>query len=95
MGDPGLCSIGEEIALDKAISMFGEKCIIIGNIDTKILLSGPAEKIYEISIAAIEQGKRSPRGYMLCSGCEVSPNTPAYNIYTMSRAIKDIGTFCR
>lgn len=94
MGDPGLCSIGGEIALEKAISMFGERCIIIGNIDPKILLSSPPEKIYEISVAAIEQGKRSPRGYMFSSGCEVSPNTPGYNIYMMSKARKDVGFFC-
>jgi len=93
MGDPGLCSFGEEIDISRAIEVLGEKCIVIGNLDPRLILSGPSEKIYEECRKIIEKGKKAPRGFMLSSGCEVSPKTPGYNVYMMQKALNDFGWY--
>ena len=86
MGDPGICSFGAEIDIAKAIEVMGDDAIIVGNIDTNIILNGPAHEIYGLCKDAIEKGKNAPRGFMLSSACEVSPNTPGYNVYLMKKA---------
>ncbi|MBN2032566.1 MAG: hypothetical protein JW836_04755, partial [Deltaproteobacteria bacterium] len=40
MGDPGLCSFGEEIDIERAVDALGAKAIIIGNVDPSLLLTG-------------------------------------------------------
>lgn len=90
-GDPGLCSVGEEIDIARAIEVLGDNNIIIGNIDPRVILTGKPEKIYTVCRETIEKGKRAPRGFMLSSGCEVSPETPGYHIYVMQKALQDFG----
>ena len=92
-GDPGLLSFGEEIRIEKAIEIFGDNNIIIGNVDPRVILMGPPEEIRNQCRVAIEQGKKAPRGFMLCSGCEVSPETPGYHLYTMQNALKEFGRY--
>ncbi|MDY6791832.1 MAG: uroporphyrinogen decarboxylase family protein [Thermodesulfobacteriota bacterium] len=92
-GDPGLCSFGEEIDIARAIEVLGEKNIIIGNIDPRILLTGNPQEIYDLCRESIEKGHKAPRGFMLSSGCEVSPETPGYHIYMMQKAVQDFGTY--
>jgi uroporphyrinogen decarboxylase len=91
MGEPGLCSFGEEIDIDKAIEFLGAKAVIIGNVDPSLLLIGHPDQIYERCCQAIEKGKKAPRGFMLSSGCEVSPETPGYHVYLMKKALDDCG----
>lgn len=91
MGDPGLCSFGEEVDLEKAIEHLGDKAIIIGNIDPKRLLKETPNRILELCREAISKGKKAPRGFMLSSGCEVSPETPAYHLYLMGKAAREFG----
>jgi len=93
MGDPGLCSFGPEVDIDTAIKYFGDTCIIIGNIDPKVIQNGPPDQIYRLCKETIEKGKRAPRGYMLSSGCEIPPETPPYNVYVMREAINDWGWY--
>ena len=93
MGDPGLCSFGEEVDIARAVELFGKRCIIIGNIDPRELLSGPPEKIYRLCKEVLEKGMHAERGFMLCSGCEVSPETPGYHFYTMQKAVRDLGGY--
>jgi uroporphyrinogen decarboxylase len=93
MGDPGLVSFGKEVDLAEAIRLFGDRCIIIGNVDPGELLTGKAEKIYRLCREAIEKGKHAPSGFMLSSGCEVSPETPGYHVYLMKKAVEDFGYY--
>ena len=92
-GDPGLCSFGEEIDIVRAIEVLGDKNIIIGNIDPRVILTGKPEEIYALCKEAIEKGKKAPRGFMLSSGCEVSPETPGYHVYVMQKALQDFGSY--
>jgi uroporphyrinogen decarboxylase len=91
LGNPGLCSFGEEIDIDRAIEVLGEKAIVIGNVDPSLLLTGRPEDIFERCRQTLEKGKRAPRGFMLSSGCEVSPETPGYHLFLMQKAIDRFG----
>ena len=93
MGNPGLCSFGKEVDLQTAVKYFGEKCIIIGNIDPQLIQHGSREEVYEVCAMAIRQAKHAPRGYMMCSGCELPPNSLPYNVYTMAKVINDVGWY--
>jgi uroporphyrinogen decarboxylase len=93
MGDPGLCSIGEEVDAGTAIKYFGNRCILIGNIDPKVIMGGQPDQLYSLCTETIEELKDAPRGYMLCSGCELPPNTPPHNVYVMRKAINDVGWY--
>ena len=92
-GDPGLCSFGEEIDIARAIKVMGDKNIIIGNIDPRVILAGKPDEIYTLCKETIKKGKLAPRGFMFSSGCEVSPETPGYHVYMMQKALQDFGSY--
>jgi uroporphyrinogen decarboxylase len=89
MGNPGIASFGHEVDLATAIKFFGDTCIIAGNVDPVVLLTGSPEQVYELSKLCIEKGKYAPRGFILATGCEVPPMTPPYSIYVMMKATHD------
>ncbi|MGD9143803.1 MAG: uroporphyrinogen decarboxylase family protein [Dehalococcoidia bacterium] len=93
MGDSGIISIGEKVDIDTAIEYFGDTCIIAGNIEPALLLTGTPGQIYECCRQAIEKGKRAARGYVLMQGCEVPVNTPPYNLFVMRKAVNDFGWY--
>ena len=91
MGDPGLCSFGAEIDIERAIEVLGAKAVIIGNVDPSLLLTGRPEDIFECCRQAIEKGKRAPRGFMFSVGCELAPATPGYHLYLVKKALEHFG----
>jgi uroporphyrinogen decarboxylase len=93
MGDPGIVSFGHQVDLTGAIKYFGDRCIIVGNIDPTVIHNGTPRQVYELCRQCIEQAKYAPRGYMLMSGCEVPPMSPPYNVYMMKKAINDFGWY--
>ena len=76
-----------------AIKYFGNRCILIGNVDPKIIMGGQPDHLYRLCTETIKEFEDAPRGYMLCSGCELPPNTPPYNVYVMRKAINDVGWY--
>jgi uroporphyrinogen decarboxylase len=92
-GDPGICSFGHEVALDKAIELFGDKNIIAGNVEPSIIQTGTGQQVYALSKACIEKGKRAPSGFALMPGCECPVYAPAYNVYAMKKAVMDHGFY--
>ena len=93
MGDSGIVSFGHQVDLGVAIEHFGEKNIIVGNVDPQLIQTGTPEQVYQASKLCIEKGKLAPRGYMLMSGCELPPMSPPYNVYMMRKAISDFGWY--
>lgn len=89
MGDPGVVSFGHEVDLVDAISFFGDRCIIAGNIEPAVIHMGPARKIYELSRAALEKGRMAPRGYILMPGCGIPYGIPAYHLFMLKKAHVD------
>jgi len=92
-GDPGIASFGHEVDLADAIAHLGDQCIIVGNVEPSIILTGTPEEVYEISKGCIEKGKNAPRGFILGSGCELPPMAPPANVWAMRKAINDFGWY--
>lgn len=92
-GDPGIVSFGHEVDLTTAIELFGNNCIIVGNVEPSIIQTGTADQVYEISKQCIEKAKFAPRGFMLGSGCELPPLAPPSNVWAMRKAVNDFGWY--
>jgi uroporphyrinogen decarboxylase len=89
MGNPGIVSFGHEVAIETAVKFFGNSCIIAGNIEPAIIHLGQPDEVYRLSIAALAQGSRSPRGYILMPGCGIPPNVPTDNLLMLKKAAAD------
>jgi len=93
MGDPGLVTFGHQVKLSKAVELFGDSCIILGNVDSSLIQTGTPQQVYDACRDAILAGKHSPRGFMLMSGCELPPMSSPYNVHMMKKAIEDFGSY--
>ena len=92
-GDPGIVGFGHEVDLTKAMEYLGDTCIIVGNVEPRVLLTGTPEQVYQLSKECIEKAKFAPRGFILGSGCELPPLAPACNVWAMRKAINDFGWY--
>lgn len=92
-GDPGILSFGHEVDLRKAVEMFGDKHIIAGNVEPRIIQEGAWQEVYEASRQCIEKAKDSPSGYVLMSGCDVPVMAIPYNLHVMLKAVRDFGFY--
>ena len=89
MGNPGIVSFGHEVAIKTAIKLFGQDCIIAGNIEPAVIHMGQPDEIYDLCMAALAQGSQAPRGYILMPGCGIPPNVPAENLLMLKKAAAD------
>jgi uroporphyrinogen decarboxylase len=92
-GDPGIASFGHEVDIAKAVEVLGNKCIIVGNVEPRVLQTGSPTDAYELARQCIEKGKHAPRGFILGTGCELPPMSPAANLWAMKKAINDFGWY--
>ncbi len=92
-GDPGIVGFGHEVDLTHAIEYLGDACVIVGNVDPRVLLTGTPDEVYQLSKKCIEKGKFATRGFILGSGCELPPLAPACNVWAMRKAINDFGWY--
>jgi len=92
-GDPGTLSFGHEVDLRKAIETFGDRHIIAGNVEPRVIQEGTWQEVYELSRQCIEKAKHAPSGYILMSGCDVPIQAPPFNVYAMKRAVMDFGFY--
>lgn len=93
MGNPGVVTFGHEVDLTTAIKYFGNTCVIAGNIEPAVIQEGTHEQVYELCRIAIEKAKHAPRGFILMPGCGFPPKAPPYNLYTMVKAVNDLGWY--
>ncbi len=93
MGNPGIVSFGHEIDLTTAIEYFGDTSIIAGNVEPVVFQMGTPQQVYELCRQSIEKGKNALRGYILTPGCGLPPTAPPYNIYMMTKAVRDSGWY--
>jgi uroporphyrinogen decarboxylase len=91
-GDPGIISIGHEVALEKAAEYFPGH-IILGNLDPALIQTGTPAEVYEASREVIEQGKKLAGGFVFSPGCELPPMAPVENVMAMTKAINDFGWY--
>ena len=78
---------------DTAITAARGKSCLLGNVDTSdVMTFGTPDAVAEECRWRLEKVKPAS-GYILSSGCALSPNTPAENIQAMIRAAGDFGTY--
>ncbi len=92
-GNPGIASFGQEVDLGHAVEHLGDQCVIVGNVEPSLILTGTPEEVYEISRACIEKGRRAPRGFILGAGCELPPMAPPANVWALRKAVNDFGWY--
>jgi uroporphyrinogen decarboxylase len=92
-GDPGMLSIGQQVDIERAGEVLGDKNIIFGNLAPTTLLTGSPEEVYQETRICLEKGKKAPRGFVLMTGCEVPLVTPPYNLWAMRKAVGDFGFY--
>jgi len=93
MGKATLVSFGHQVDLTTAIKYFGDKYIIVGNIEPAVIQNGTPEQVYQICRQCIEKAKYAPNGFVLCPGCELPPMAPPYNVYMLKKAVYDFGWY--
>lgn len=93
LGDHSMVSVDHPTSLDETTKYFGDKAVIVGNINTSVIQMGTPQQVYELSKQCIERGKRAPRGFILSPGDEIPPDTPPYNVYMIKKAINDFGWY--
>ncbi len=93
MGEPGLMHFDDTVPLSKSIERFGNKNIILGNVNTTSLLLKPYEEVYDLCKRNIEMGKNAPKGYMVTAACELPPRAPPMNVYAMVKAAREYGRY--
>jgi len=98
LGDPGIVSVAHDVDAAwptplASVSKLFPNDILYGNVEpAKIHVGTPAE-VYKLSRDCIEVGKKHPSGFILAPGCEMPPNAPAYNVWTMTKAVEDFGYY--
>ena len=55
--EPGLVSVGSQVDLNTAIEYFGDRCILIGNIEPTLIQNGTPAQVYEAGCQCIEKVK--------------------------------------
>jgi uroporphyrinogen decarboxylase len=65
-------SMDEPSSLEKMLDVCGSKCVVIGNVSTGVFIDGPREDIENEIKRCLDIG-REKGGYILCTGCEISP----------------------
>jgi uroporphyrinogen decarboxylase len=92
-GQRGILSFGEEVDLARAIEVFGDRHIIAGNVEPRLIAEGTWQDVYGRARACIEKAKYAPGGYVLMAGCDIPPSSPPYNIYALKKAALDYGFY--
>lgn len=81
----------DRIGLETAIAQAGDRCRIIGNLDTSdILLSRPCEVADAVG-QMVMTGRLCPKGFVAATGCEVPVDTPAENVRAFVESAKRVG----
>lgn len=70
----------------------GNRVRLVGNVDpVQIMHRGSPEQVKEAVRLCIEEGKKSPKGFMLATGCEIPYTTPIENVEAFVSAGKEYG----
>ena len=55
-GELGIASFGHEVDVTKAVEMLGDKCIIVGNVESRILQTGSPRDVYQPGAGVYREG---------------------------------------
>jgi uroporphyrinogen decarboxylase len=65
-------SMDQPSSLDKMLTACGSRCAVIGNVSTGVFINGTRQEIESEVRRCLDVGKERG-GYILCTGCEISP----------------------
>jgi uroporphyrinogen decarboxylase len=91
MADTGaeIVEIDSKVNMKTAKERIGERTSLMGNLDpSAVLLQGTPELVRKESLKVIDEAGAGG-GFILGSGCEVSPITPVENIKAMVKAARE------
>jgi uroporphyrinogen decarboxylase len=92
-GKRGILSFGHEVDPTRAMEVFGERHIVAGNVEPRLIAEGTWLDVYESARACIDKAKYAPGGYVLMAGCDIPPSSPPFNIYALKKAVMDFGFY--
>jgi hypothetical protein len=75
--------------LEYVIQKYGQTHVVIGNVDTRILLFGTQEQIRQDVQRCIRLGRDCP-GYFMAVGNHIPPNTPVENAIFYNRVYEEL-----
>ncbi len=93
MGERGIIQFGPEVDVKLAVERFGNKSIIMGNVDPPSMMLKTHEECMQLAKIDIDKGKHSPKGYILGVGCELPPRAPPANVYALVKAAREYGRY--
>ena len=77
---------------DLARRVSDNKVCLLGNVNTTEIAFGQAEDVVELCRSRLEQVLPAS-GYILSSGCAISPNAPAANLQAMVDSARKFGRY--
>ena len=85
-------SMDQPSSLDKMLTACGSKCVVIGNVSTGVFIDGTREDIENEVKRCIGVGKERG-GYVLCTGCEISPKGDLDKVKLFCELAAEMGRF--
>jgi uroporphyrinogen-III decarboxylase len=79
-------------SLDKMLSACGSKSVVIGNVSTGVFIDGSREDIESEVRRCVEVGK-DRGGFILSTGCEISPKGDLDRVRTFCELAASMGRF--
>jgi uroporphyrinogen decarboxylase len=84
-------SIDNQIDLGRACGEVGDKVRLMGNVaPSEVMLQGTPDDVRTAVRACVGKAWRSPKGYVVASGCSLPTETPFSNIHAMMDAVREI-----
>ena len=81
----------DRIGIGAAVTAAGDRCRIVGNLDTSALLFDRPDDIAVAVTAMVREGRTCPKGYVAATGCEVPVDTPPENVRAFVAAAREAG----
>jgi uroporphyrinogen decarboxylase len=85
-------SIDNQIDLGRACVEVGDRVRLMGNVaPSEVMLQGTPDDVRSAVRTCVGKAWRSPKGYIVASGCSLPTETPFTNIHAMMDAVREIG----
>ena len=77
-------------SLEAIVESYGQTHVIIGNVDTRVLLSGTRDQIRGEVVRCLSLGRDCP-GFFLAVGNHIPPNTPVDHVLYYNQVYEELG----
>lgn len=89
-----MLSIDNIVDLSDVVARVGNRVPILGNVaPVDVLMMGDEATIGDSVKQCIQNGHKSPKGYIVASGCDITQNVPVENIDAMMKAVRKYGKY--